>query len=260
MASFIAPIPLLSANVRPYLSPTPRTVRTIRTTRTKRTWRACVHCASADVAGTAAKREEISNLPEYLPEGAQRASYEWNGHEISYIRRYGEPTTPAVVLVHGFGGNALHWRSALRALLSSTGYCGDVYAIDLLGFGNSDKPPLEYSIDLWRDQVSAFIASLPPAQEVILVGNSIGSLTCLAATANNNNSSVRALALMNCAGGLVSFRESEVSLPVKLLIRAINAVLFNPVVGGWLFRWIRTPKNLRNVRHRIRISIFQCTY
>jgi len=182
----------------------------------------------------------------------QRSTYEWNGHEISYIRRQASASAadmPAIVLVHGFGGSALHWRSTLAALSnSSSGYDGDVYSVDLLGFGYSDKPPLEYSIDLWRDQISHFATSIATSQEVILVGNSIGSLASLSAATNSNN--VRAVALMNCAGGLVSFRESEVSLPVKILIRVVNAVLFNPVVGGLLFRWIRTPKNLRNVRIR----------
>jgi hypothetical protein len=32
-----------------------------------------------------------------------------------------------------------------------------VYAIDLLGFGLSDKPIVDYSAELWRDQALAFI-------------------------------------------------------------------------------------------------------
>jgi len=49
------------------------------------------------------------------------------------------PSTPpkaSIVCVHGFGGNADHWRRNAGPL-SSAGY--DVYSIDLLGFGYSTK-------------------------------------------------------------------------------------------------------------------------
>lgn len=36
---------------------------------------------------------------------------------------------PAMVLIHGFGGNADHWRKSMPALSK----IGPVYAIDLLG-------------------------------------------------------------------------------------------------------------------------------
>ncbi len=50
-----------------------------------------------------------------------------------------------------------------------------MYAIDLLGFGASDKPPLAYSTELWRDQLLDFLQEFIDAPAV-LVGNSIGSL------------------------------------------------------------------------------------
>lgn len=53
-----------------------------------------------------------------------------------------------------------------------------VYAIDLLGFGRSDKPLLDYSTELWRDQLLDFMAEFVDAPAV-LVGNSIGSLVSL---------------------------------------------------------------------------------
>ena len=52
--------------------------------------------------------------------------------------------------VHGFGASSRHWRSNI-AELSQT---HKVYAIDMLGFGRSDKPRIEYVMDVWRDQVS----------------------------------------------------------------------------------------------------------
>ena len=61
-----------------------------------------------------------------------------------------------------------------------------VYAIDLLGFGDSEKALLDYSIDLWKEQVLDFIAAFID-KPTVLVGNSIGSLV--------------SLAVMNDAGG-----------------------------------------------------------
>jgi pimeloyl-ACP methyl ester carboxylesterase len=45
---------------------------------------------------------------------------------------------PSVLLVHGFGGNADHWRDNTPALATAG---MRAYAIDLLGYGKSDKPP-----------------------------------------------------------------------------------------------------------------------
>lgn len=57
---------------------------------------------------------------------------------------------PALVLIHGFGASVYHWRYNIPALVKA-GY--RVLALDLLGFGLSDKPIIEYSAETWRDQV-----------------------------------------------------------------------------------------------------------
>ncbi len=56
--------------------------------------------------------------------------------------------------------------------------CDQVYAIDLLGFGNSDKPVQQYSMELWAEQLCDFVSEFTSAPAV-LVGNSVGSLACL---------------------------------------------------------------------------------
>jgi pimeloyl-ACP methyl ester carboxylesterase len=74
-----------------------------------------------------------------------------------------------------------------------------VYAIDLLGFGESDKAVLDYSIELWRDQLVDFCQEFA-GKPAILVGNSIGSLTSLAAAQVAGADTIKAVALLNCAG------------------------------------------------------------
>ena len=96
----------------------------------------------------------------------------WRGHRINYAVAgpgYGTP----VVLIHGFGGNVGHYRKLIARLADEGHY--RVYAIDLLGFGASDKPrKLKYTPSVWKDQVLDFIETFC-AEPCVLVGNSIGS-------------------------------------------------------------------------------------
>ncbi len=54
-----------------------------------------------------------------------------------------------------------------------------VFALDLLGFGRSDKPLLGYTLELWRDLVLDFLQEFVAGSPAVLVGNSMGSLICL---------------------------------------------------------------------------------
>ena len=52
---------------------------------------------------------------------------------------------PSVVCMHGFGGNADQWRKNLP-VLAAEGH--DSFALDLLGYGYSDKPnPKDYQVN-----------------------------------------------------------------------------------------------------------------
>ncbi len=64
-----------------------------------------------------------------------------------------------VLLVHGFGGNADHWRKNTAALPGC-----NVWAIDLLGYGYSDKPDPKlapphslYCFSNWGEQLNDFM-------------------------------------------------------------------------------------------------------
>ena len=91
----------------------------------------------------------------------------------------GEPERPALVLVHGFGSASGHWRHN-AAQLAGAGWC--VYAIDLLGFGESGQPGhhRHRRLDnrLWSRQLQAFLEQVVQGPAV-LVGNSLGSLVAV---------------------------------------------------------------------------------
>ncbi len=54
-----------------------------------------------------------------------------------------------------------------------------MYAIDLLGFGESDKPVQQYTMETWAALVHDFVDEFVQQQPVVLMGNSIGSLVAL---------------------------------------------------------------------------------
>ena len=83
-----------------------------------------------------------------------------------------------MILLHGFGASIAHWRQNVPTLAQEH----TVYALDLLGFGASEKVPTTYGVDLWVEQVYDFWRTFV-GRPAIVVGNSIGSLVCLAAAA-----------------------------------------------------------------------------
>lgn len=197
---------------------------------------------------------EAKQVTERVPPGCVRQFYEWNGHCCSYLECMhtsqisSSPPRPHVVLVHGFGGCALHYRRTIKAGVESG---LRILAIDLLGFGASDKPvDVEYSIELWSSQLDDFCERFA-TQPVVFVGNSIGSLSVLHATKAMGETRVSAVVLMNTAGGLVSFRKSELSIVQRFMLNIFNGIFFNNFIGGLIFRWIRKRDILRSVLQQI---------
>ena len=90
-------------------------------------------------------------------------------------RRLGAPGGPALVLLHGFGAASGHWRSNVAGL-AAAGYC--VYAIDLLGFGQSDQPAIALDNRLWSRQLQQFLREVVQVP-ALLVGNSLGGLVAI---------------------------------------------------------------------------------
>ena len=77
---------------------------------------------------------------------------------------------PAIVFVHGFPLNRAMWQPQVETLSAHA----RVLAPDLRGHGDSQVTPGPYSMDLFADDLSAFLDALRVTEPVYLCGLSMG--------------------------------------------------------------------------------------
>ncbi|MVU79511.1 alpha/beta fold hydrolase [Nocardia sp. ET3-3] len=105
---------------------------------------------------------------------------------------YADPDTPLVVLLHGFGDFWWTWRHQLTGL-AARGF--RTVAVDLRGYGDSDKPPRGYDGWTLAGDVAGLIRALGHT-DATLVGHAEGGLVCWA-TAVLHPRVVRSIALIS---------------------------------------------------------------
>jgi pimeloyl-ACP methyl ester carboxylesterase len=188
--------------------------------------------------------------------------WDWRGHRIGWVRE-GTPGSPcAVVLIHGFGANVHHWRHNIPVLAESA----EVFAIDLLGFGSSAKPPsqlrgeierpgsVRYGFTLWAELVADFVEQHVrrgyPERKVLLVGNSIGGVVALASAKLLSEKGIppQQVILIDCAQRTLDEKRVH-ELP--FLQRLTRPLLKRMVQQRWLttslFRFLARPPYIRRV-------------
>lgn len=127
------------------------------------------------------------------------------------IRYYDVGSGTPLVLIHGIGGDADDWAFCLQALASSH----RVIALDLLGFGRSDKPYLDYSIAVFVEGLERFLHSLD-INRASLAGHSLGGWIA-ASFALRSPETVDKLVLVDSAGVWGDMRELPIDLRVSTL-------------------------------------------
>jgi len=138
------------------------------------------------------------------------------------IRYYDVGSGPTLVLIHGIGGDADDWAFCLDALAASH----RVIALDLLGFGRSAKPPMEYTIAGYVEMLGRFLRALG-LERATLVGHSLGGWIA-AAFALQSPQAVDKLVLVDSAGVWGEMTALPVDLHVSTLahMREIFQFLF----------------------------------
>ncbi|HXH27806.1 MAG TPA: alpha/beta hydrolase [Candidatus Polarisedimenticolia bacterium] len=94
---------------------------------------------------------------------------------LHYVER-GAEDAPAILFLHGITGSRRYWLRRVRSL-------ADRYRLvlpDLIGFGLSPKPHVEYTVELFRDSVRRLVEELNLSDRPLsIVAHSLGSLVAL---------------------------------------------------------------------------------
>ena len=160
--------------------------------------------------------------------------------------------------MHGFGASTDHWRKNIAELRDDF----EVYAIDLLGFGRSEKPNLEYSGNLWCEQLHDFIAEVM-GKKAVLAGNSLGGYASLCTSAKFGDS-VAGLVLLNSAGPFTpdnsqaeaEILKSEIKPTLNERIQKsignfIKSIFQQKLAQFILFQYIRQPWVIRRTLEKV---------
>src|SRR5215217_9652455 len=91
-----------------------------------------------------------------------------DGARIHY-KSYGKGSD-ALVLVHGWGCNLTNWREQIPEFAKRN----RVIALDLPGHGQSDKPQISYTFDLFANAIDAVMRDAK-VEHAVLVGHSMGT-------------------------------------------------------------------------------------
>lgn len=103
------------------------------------------------------------------PQLAQRQNVTIWGRTVSYLSA-GPADGPSILLLHGLASDARTWEPLMTELARRGAL---VIAPDLLGHGDSDKPPLTYDLEAFARSVSALVQTLGLGH-VTVAGHSLG--------------------------------------------------------------------------------------
>jgi pimeloyl-ACP methyl ester carboxylesterase len=157
-----------------------------------------------------------------------------------FYKKHGADNASPVILVHGIGAgcSSFEWRKVF-ATLSETHI---VYALDLLGFGKSDKPAIAYTAETYIELITQF------AREVVGVGDGQGEADIIAsslsaayviAASQRDETLFRRLVLV-CPTGLETLAKTPP--PAQ---SALGIPLKAPVLGTSLYNMLASKQSLR---------------
>jgi pimeloyl-ACP methyl ester carboxylesterase len=112
--------------------------------------------------------------PTQVSDGSPRLATEPDGVHIEY-RVYGKGD-PAIVLIHGWAGDANYWNAQIDPLKAKY----TVVAVDLAGHGGSTKSRTDWSMGNYGEDVATVVRRIANPR-VILVGHSMGGTVALEA-------------------------------------------------------------------------------
>lgn len=169
--------------------------------------------------------------------------WHWQDWCVHYVHQGQQG--PPLLLIHGFGASTDHWRKNIEVLSQSY----RVWAIDLLGFGRSQKPSLTYTSELWCGQLQSFCEQVVQ-EPVFVVGNSLGGAVALN-FAVDCPQWCRGVVLLNCAGRFSDQTPTDPPQGRNLLATWRRQFFRSPaliaVISFGLFHYMRRRSQIRKV-------------
>ena len=147
-----------------------------------------------------------------------------DGFDIQYDE-YGNKDKPIHILfIHGLGSSSIVWRDIPQALSENF----HTIAVDLIGFGGSDKPDLDYTISYFSHFIKSFLnqIGIRKSDKIVIIGHSLGGYIA-SEYAIENKEQIEKLVLIDSSGML--------NRPTALLEQYLNAAT-------------ETDRNLRHIK------------
>ncbi len=105
----------------------------------------------------------------------EKIRLQYQSYPVTVYHRQGD-TDEKIVFLHGGGVDSamMSWKEVINLMDSRY----DLYAVDLLGYGESGKPDIEYSIPLYVELLHSVLEQLG-IERTVLAGLSLGGGVCL---------------------------------------------------------------------------------
>ncbi len=144
-----------------------------------------------------------------------------DGVKISYLEEgQGKKN---IIFIHGFSGSANNWIEMFPYLLDEF----KIYALDLPGFGSSDKPlDIKFNVRVYADYILKFMDKLK-IEKAIFCGNSLGGAISIKIHLKDSKK-VEKLILVNSAGyviGLSNFLYLADGIPIESFLKVLKKFL-----------------------------------
>jgi pimeloyl-ACP methyl ester carboxylesterase len=194
----------------------------------------------AGVAALAALNAAIqrnANEPDDSALGGEAHFYSWKHGRVFYKASGRESAGPPLIFIHGVGAGAscFMWRKNFDELAKDF----RVYALDLLGFGFSDKPSVaSYSADLYVELITDFIREVAgyPAN---IVASSLGAAYSIR-VADEHPELINAMILNAPAGSDALNRRPGMAGA------AFYGLLQSPVLGTSFYNVMASERSIRD--------------
>lgn len=155
-----------------------------------------------------------------------------NGLKVRYWDEGEGPQT--ILCIHGVGASVDHWSIIIPSLAQKA----RVIAVDLVGFGLTDKPKARYTHAYFQAFLENFVSALH-LKSIILVGHSMGGGVVIEFAANHPEL-VTQLVLVSSAGFSfqIPFSYKVVSLPwfARIFLHTRSKRMFGLIMKRFLYK------------------------